>query len=152
RLAMALSAGGFQVARRKQRLLPGKCAAVRLFHGRCHPLPSMTHHAAELVELVRYDRMSPERLQAHVGQAGFLQSNVAGRTSVHDPKFGMPDLLDSPFEVTLQSHGLAASANHAQVGILVVTPFAKVVFGRRDSQRNENYDAKRAKGTNGITK
>ena|SRR5208282_22294 len=92
---MALSAGSLDVPRRQDRLLPGERAAVGFLDGGCRALPTVTHHATELVKRVRDDRMQAERLCTDIGKTGFFQSDVAGGAAIDYSELRKPDLLDS---------------------------------------------------------
>ena len=80
--------------------------------------------------------MPAERLGADVAKTGFFQSDMACSAAIDDSELRKPDLLDSVVEVALQCDCVSARPNQRQVLFLVVTPFAEVVFRRRDGQRN----------------
>src|SRR5579863_10211407 len=119
---MALSAGRLDKARRQNWLLPGKSAAVSLFHGGSSTLSAMTHHAAKLVRRMWDYRMAAERLRADIGKARFFQSHVTSSAAIDDSELQKPYLLDSVMEVTLQRDRVTARANQRQVLFLKVTP------------------------------
>jgi hypothetical protein len=112
---------------------------VSLLDGGRGALPTVTHHAAELVERVRDYRMPTERLGADIGKTGLFQSDVAGGTAIYDSELRKPDLLDSIVfvKVALQGYRVSAAHNQRQILLLVVTPFAEVVLGWCDGQRNQ---------------
>ena|ERR1035441_80493 len=136
---MALPAGRLDVPCRQDRLLPGLSAAMGFLDGGSRALPPMTHHATELVSCVRDYRMPAERLCADIGKTSFFQSDVAGGTAIDDSEPRQPDLLDPVVvvEVALQCNRVSAVPNQRQILLLVVTPFAEVVLGRCNGQRNQ---------------
>src|SRR5579872_3048215 len=112
----------------------------------------MAHDAAELFDVVRNHGVSAERLLSHVGQAGFIQSDVASLAAVHDTEFGMPDLLNSALEVPPQGDSFAAAANHAEVRLLIMAPFAEMMFRRGDGERQQEDDADHAERAHRIAR
>lgn len=147
---MALPAGGLNIPRRQDRLLPRRRAAMRLLDGGRGALPTVTHHAAELVKRVRDYRMLAKRLCADVGKTGFFQSGVAGGAAIDDSEGRKPDLLNPVVlvEVALQCDRISATPNQRQIPVLVMTPFTEVILGRRNGQRNQKQEADRAKSAN----
>src|SRR5271157_5346324 len=147
---MALPAGRLDIPRRQDRLLPGQRAAMGFLDDGRRALPTVTHHAAELVKRVRDYRMPAKRLCADIGKTGFLQSDVAGGAAIHDSELRKPDLLDSLVfvEVTLQCDRLSTAPNQLQILLLVVTPFTEVILGRCNGQRNQQQQAYHAKSAN----
>ena len=136
---MALSAGRLDVPCRQDRLLPGQRAAVGFLNGGRRALPTVTHHAAELVKRVRDYRMLAERLGADIGKTRFFQSDVASGAAIDDSELRQPDLLDSVVvvEVALQRDRVSAAANQRQILFLIVAPFAEVILGRCNGQQNQ---------------
>ena len=134
RSAMALSAGRLDVACRQDRLLPGQRAAVGFFDGGRRALPTVAHHAAELVKRVRNRRMPAERLCGDIGKTGLFQSGVAGGAAIDDSELRNPDLLDAVVEMTLQGYRVSSAPNQRQIFVLVVVPFTEVILGRRNGQ------------------
>ena len=110
---MALPAGRLDIACRQDRLLPRQRAAVRFLDGSRRSLPTVTHHATELVERVRNDRMLAKRLGADIGKTRFFQSNVTGGAAIDDSELRKPDLLDSVVivEVALQCDRVSPARN-----------------------------------------
>src|SRR5208282_4649406 len=108
---MALSAGGLHVACRQNRLLPSQRTAVGFLDRGRRALPTVAHHAAELVKRVRNYRMLPERLHADIGQARFVQSDVACGAAIYDSELGKPDLLEPVMEVALQRYSVSPAPN-----------------------------------------
>ena len=102
-------------------------------------LSTVTHHAAELVKRVRDYRMPAERLCADIGKTGFFQSDVAGGAAIYDSQLRKPDLLDPVvvLEMALQCDRVSPAPNQRQILVLVMTPFAEVVLGRCNGQRNQ---------------
>ena len=95
--------------------------------------------------------MFAERLQADVSETRLFQAYMAGRAAIHRSKFRQPDLLDITLEMALQGDGFAASPNHSEVLLLVTAPFAEVILGRSNCQRNQEQQADHAKGTKRVT-
>ena len=147
---MALSAGRFDVARRQERLLPGQGAVVGFLDRSGNSLPAVAHRTAELIEVVRNRRVFAKWLHGNISQAGFLQANVAGSAAVDNSEFGMPDLLNSALKMPLQGDGIAARANHVQIGVLIVPPFAEMMFGGRDREREQKHHADGSKYANRV--
>ena len=145
---MALPAGRLDIPRRQNWLLPGQRAAVSFLDGGRSALPAVTHHAAELVRGVRDYRMPAERLRADIGKAGFFQSDVAGRAAIDDSELRKPDLLDPVVEVALQCDRVSPRPNQRQILLLVMAPFAEVILGRCNGQRNQQQQADHAKSAN----
>src|ERR1700680_4849375 len=133
---MTLPAGRLHIPRRQKWLLPGQRAAMRFLDGGRRALPTVTHHAAELVGGVRDYRVPAERLCADIGKTGFFQSDVASSTAIHDSELRKPDLLDPAVEVALQCDGVSPGPNQRQILLLVVAPFTEVVLSGCNGQRN----------------
>src|SRR5579864_7113214 len=125
---MALSARRLDVLCRKNRLLPSQRAVVRLLDSRCRSLPAMADRASEFVQLMGNHGVSPVRLPRHIGQSGFLQSNVATGATIDHPEFRQPDLLDASLEVPLQRVRFAAVADHPQIAVLIMPPLAEEIL------------------------
>ena len=136
---MALPAGRLDVACRQDGLLPGQRTAVRFLDGGRGALPTVAHHAAKLVKRVRDYRMPAERLGADIGKTGFFQSDVAGGAAIDDSELRKPDLLDAVVfvEVALQGYRVSTGLNQREILLLIVTPFAEVILGRCNGQRNQ---------------
>src|ERR1019366_1081073 len=134
---MALPAGRLDVPRRQDRLLPGQRAAMGFLDCGRRALPTVTHHAAELVKRVRDYRMHAERLCADIGKTGFFQSHVAGGAAIYDSELRKPYLLDAVVEVALQCDGVSPAPNQRQIPFLVVAPFTEAILRRRNGQRNQ---------------
>ena len=134
---MTLAARRLHVPRRQKRLLPGQRAAVGFLDGSRSALPTVTHHAAELVKRVRDYRMPAKRLCADIGKTGFFQSDVAGGAAIYNSELRQPDLLDSVVEVSLQCYRVSPAPNQRQILFLVVAPFTEMVFGGSYGQRNQ---------------
>ena len=138
---MAFAARRFNVLGFKNRLFPCERAVVRLRDRGCGALSAVADGAAELVELVRNRRMRAKWLSRNVSERGFFQPNVATRAAIDDSEIWQPYLLNAALEVPLQSVGLAAVANHAQISVLVVPPLAEEILRRGDGQRREKNHA-----------
>jgi hypothetical protein len=69
--------------------------------------------------------MWTEGLLALVGQAIFLEGNMASGAAVSDVLFGNPDLLNAALKVFLEPRGVRALLNQFPVLALVVTPLAE---------------------------
>ncbi len=110
------------------------------------PLPTVTHHAAELVERVRNYRMQTERLGADIGQTRLFQSDVAGGAAIHDPKLRKPYLLDALVKVALQRYRLSPAPNQREIFVLVAAPFTEVILRRCNGQRYQQQQADHAEG------
>ena len=119
-------------------------------YGSCGALAAMAHRASKLIELVRNHGMRAEGLRAHVGEAGFLQTNVATRAAIDDAEVGQPDLLNLSLEMALECNRIAAVANHLQIAVLIMPPLAEVVFSRSDRQRSQEHKAYHAERANAI--
>jgi hypothetical protein len=152
RTAMALAARRLDVFRRQNGLLPRQRAVVRFGYGGRGALPTMAHRASELVEPVRNHRMLAEGLRAHIGEAGFFQTNVATRATVDYAEVGQPDLLNTSLEMALERDRIAAVANHLQIAMLVMTPLAEVVFRGGDRERSQKYKTNHAERANAVPK
>jgi hypothetical protein len=90
------------------------------------------------------------RLQTHIREGGFFQTNVTGRAAVRNADIRMPDLLNSRLEMALQCDGLTARLDQSQVAFLVVSPFAEMVLGRGDCEQYQQNRADHAEGTKGV--
>ena len=90
-------------------------AAVRFFDGGRRALPTVTHHAAVLVERVRNHRMLAKRLRTDIGQTRFFQSGVASGAAIDDSDLRQPDLLDPIVivKVALQCDRVSAARESA---------------------------------------
>src|ERR1700687_2622747 len=110
----------------------------------------MAHCASELVEPMRNCWMRAEGLHVYVIEAGFFQTNMAARTSVDHSEVGQPDLLNPSLEMALQRDRIAAVTNHLQIAVLIMTPFAEVVFRGRDRQRSQKHQSEHAEGANAV--
>ena len=137
---MALPARRLDVACRQDRLLPGQRAAVRFLDGGRGALPTVAHHATELVKGMRNYRMAAERLgNVGIGQARFFRSDVAGGAAIDDSELRKPDLLGVVVfvKVPLQCYRVSTGLNQRKILLLIVTPFTEVIFGWCDGQRNQ---------------
>ena len=110
---------------------------MSLFNRGGRTLPTVTHHASELVRCVRNHRMPAERLGGNVNQAGLFHANVASRATVHHAKARKPDLLNASMKMALQGHGVAASTHHSEILFLIMAPFTEVILRWSDGQRNQ---------------
>src|SRR5208337_3609958 len=136
---MALPAGRLDIPRRQDRLLPRQRTAVG-FLDRCRrPLPTVTHHAPELVKCVRNCRMPAEWLGADIGKTRLLQPNVAGGASIDDSDLRKPYLLDPVVLVkpALQCNRISPARNQRQILFLVVAPFTEVILSGSYREKNQ---------------
>src|SRR5271166_2726429 len=123
---------------------------MRFGYCSCGTLAAMAHGASELVEFVRDYGMRPEGLRAYIGEARLFHSNVATRAAVDHTELGQPDLLNPALKMALQCHGIAAVADHLQISVLIMTPFAEVVFRGGNRERSQKNQAHHAEGANAI--
>ncbi len=94
--------------------------------------------------------MRPVRLQAHVGQTGFLLSHMASGAAVHRAHLRQPYLFEPGREVAFQRKGIGAGADQLEVSLLVVAPFAEKVLRGRDGQHGQQHQAHGAEGARWI--
>src|SRR5208283_4561740 len=136
---MALSAGRLDIPCRQDRLLPCQRTPVGFFDSGRRALPTVTHHAAVLIQRMWNRRVLAERLRADVRKARFLQSDVAAGAAINDSKLRQPDLLDSivVVEAAFERDRISAAPNQRQILLLIMTPFTEMVLSRRNSQRNQ---------------
>src|SRR5579864_29246 len=135
--AMALSARGFNVARRQNGLLPRQRAAVCLFYGRCRALATMANDTTHLFGAMRNHRMPAEWLSTDVDQTGFFLADVTRSAPINHAQLRKPYLLDAALEVALQSHGFSTAANQSHIAFLIMTPLAEAVLSGRNRQRDQ---------------
>ena len=140
RPAVALAARRLDVLRRQNRLLPRQRAVMRLRNGGGRTLSAMADHASKLIELMRNHGMRAERLLAHVGEAGLVQSEVAGGAAVDDAEFRQPDLLNAAWKCRCSVTASLRFADQPQVAVLIVAPLAEVILGGRDRQREQQQN------------
>ena len=95
--------------------------------------------------------MLAKGLNANVVQARFFQSHVATGAAVGDAEFGQPDLLNAALKMALERDRIAAVADHFLVAVLIVAPFAEMIFGGGDGERNQKHKADYAEGANAIS-
>src|SRR5580765_1412614 len=103
-----------------------------LFHRSCGPLSPMANHATELVQVVGNGWMFPEGLRVRADQ-GPVHVYMAGFTAVHNAELRYPCLANAAVEAFHQSSTLAF-AGLLQIGLLIVTPVAEIVFCRSNRQ------------------
>src|SRR5579864_4295742 len=89
--------------------------------------------------------MRAEGLRAHVRQRSFLHRDVARGASIHHAQFGQPGLLQPRLKASLQSRCIPAKPDQAQILLLILGPFAKVIFGRDYRKTQHQHYAQRAK-------
>jgi len=76
-------------------------------------------------------------LELDIGEARFFQADMTRGATIRDSDVRMPDLLNSRLKVPLQRDCFAPRTDHAEVALLVVPPFAEVIFGGRNREQHE---------------
>jgi hypothetical protein len=72
-----------------------------------------------------------------IGQAGFIQTEVACCASVYHVQLGQPDLVNAWFKAATETDGVTSVTNQSEVAALEEMPLAEVLFGGRDGEGQE---------------
>src|SRR5215472_8691596 len=104
----------------------------------------MTHHASELVQIVRDRWMLPEGLDGNPHQRAVLV-DMTTLTAIDNTKIGNPNLAYATMKISNQVAALPF-AGQFDVRLLVMAPVAEIVLGWCDRKRNQQSQAYDAEG------